>query len=71
MTEPEPTYTHGGKRPGSGRPRLSQEEDSARITVTVPLSLRAYFMALGDGNLSEGVRRAGEYHKESQSPHVV
>lgn len=50
---------HGGARPGSGRPRLADGAETTvplRVRLTEALADKA--RRLGNGNVSEGVRRA-------------
>lgn len=50
--EPKP---RGGRRPGSGRPPAKDRKQS--ITVTLPAEVIDHLRRLGDGNVSEGIRR--------------
>ena len=49
------TYSHGGRRPGSGR-RPAQKHTVA-ITVTLYEDQIELLRRIGDGNVSEGIRR--------------
>lgn len=46
-----------------GRPTLSDEEPTVRINAKVPSSVRDIIKAIGEGNISEGVRRMVELFK--------
>lgn len=54
--ETEPKPAHGGARAGAGRPPIHGER-MVRRTITLPGSLAEQLAALGDGNLSAGIRR--------------
>lgn len=54
MQQKEPKR-RGGKRPGSGRPHVQDRKQS--ITVTLSVSDIATLRRLGDGNVSQGIRR--------------
>jgi hypothetical protein len=56
----------GGKREGSGRPRLRAERGETKTVYLTPTEW-ATALAIGDGNLSEGVRRALDAYTETQS----
>lgn len=58
--------THGGRRKGAGRKPLDANQRTVRATVAFPESLHAYFVQLGNGNISEGIRKAGKYHMEME-----
>lgn len=63
------TTTHGGKREGAGRPHLDgsppgKGKRTPQYSVTLPESVAAYLILIGNGNLSAGVRVAAEAHKE-------
>ena len=47
---------HGGEREGAGRPAL--DGGAVRVTVTLTPELLAVAERLGDGNTSEGIRKA-------------
>lgn len=49
------TSTHGGKRPGAGRPPVSDEK-TLRVTITMTPTHFDVAQQLGDGNVSAGVR---------------
>lgn len=59
--------THGGARPNSGRKPVSPL-GLLEITVTLPPDLLAVAGTLGDGNVSEGVRRALAHFAEQAGP---
>lgn len=48
-----PTPSHGGRRPGAGRPR-AYTEPMVRKTILLPASYRPLLEHAGEGNLSEG-----------------
>ena len=52
----------GGKREGAGRPRIAGDIQ-VRRNITLSESLAEKAKQIGDGNLSEGVRRAIEAFK--------
>lgn len=54
---------HGGARPGAGRPRLA-DEPTVEATISLPTSLAEKASRLGEGNRSEGIRRALEAFAE-------
>ena len=54
---------HGGARPGAGRPHLNgskpgEGELVVTVTISIPRAMRDKLRDLGNGNVSEGVRRA-------------
>jgi len=51
--------SHGGPRPGAGRP-FSYRESLRRVTVALPASYIDQLRRLGGDNLSEGIRRLVE-----------
>jgi hypothetical protein len=53
-------HTHGGARPGAGRKTGYRKPSARRVNVNVRLDAAelARAKALGDGNASEGIRRA-------------
>jgi hypothetical protein len=51
--------THGGTRPGAGRP-YDYREPLRRVTVALPESYIEQLRRSGQGNLSEGIRRLVE-----------
>lgn len=53
----------GGKRPGSGKPRLA-DECVKSMTVTLTPSDRAALEEIGDGNASAGIRELLRRHRE-------
>lgn len=59
-----PSSTHGGRRPGAGRPP-AYREPLARVTVTLPVSYIDQLRRFGGDNLSEGMRRLVE---EARTP---
>ncbi len=50
-----------------GRPPLSKEEPTVRKTVTFPMSYLSRIKALGDGQISPGVRRAVDLAEQNLS----
>ncbi len=48
--------THGGDRPGAGRPTVGE----LRINVRLDRATVERLRAIGDGNVSEGIRRAAK-----------
>lgn len=54
------TTTHGGAREGAGRKPGSIKPDARRLMINVKLTAeeKALALAIGDGNASEGIRRA-------------
>ena len=48
--------THGGARPGAGRPPLPPGECLIPVTFRIPAQYIPELNALGNGNLSEGLR---------------
>ena len=54
------TSTHGGAREGAGRKPGSIKPDAKRAMINVKLTTeeKALALAIGDGNASEGIRRA-------------
>jgi len=48
--------THGGARPNSGRPTVGD----VRINVRLDRATVERLRAIGDGNVSEGIRRAAK-----------
>lgn len=54
------TNTHGGAREGAGRKPGSVKPDAKREAINVKLTQveKALALAIGDGNASEGIRRA-------------
>ncbi|NNM64068.1 MAG: hypothetical protein HKL99_05570 [Burkholderiales bacterium] len=50
------TKTHGGKRPGAGRPPVETVEHRVRL----PPGVISLLTALGDGRLSRGIVLAAE-----------
>lgn len=51
--------SHGGARPGAGRPRLT-DEPTVEATISLPASLDAKAQQIGGGNRSAGIRLALE-----------
>jgi hypothetical protein len=51
--------SHGGTRPGAGRP-YDYREPLRRVTVALPESYIEQLRRSGQGNLSEGIRRLVE-----------
>ena len=63
--EEHPTIsTRGGKRPRAGRKPITTTEEIIKIETWMPTSLAVKAKALGDGNVSAGVRQAIETAKE-------
>lgn len=63
------TPPRGGPGRGQGRRHLDhnppgQGEYLQKKTIALSQELIDYFTRLGDGNMSAGVRRAGEEHKQ-------
>ena len=56
--------THGGARAGAGRKSL-YDEKMLKITITLPRAHVDALCALGDGNVSLGVRRLLENYLPS------
>lgn len=48
---------HGGKREGAGKPALYGER-MVRAEILIPQEAKNFFISLGEGNLSAGVRLA-------------
>ena len=48
---------HGGKREGAGKPALYGER-MVRAEILIPREAKEFFISLGEGNLSAGVRMA-------------
>ena len=48
---------HGGKREGAGKPALYGER-MVRAEILIPQEAKEFFISLGEGNLSAGVRMA-------------
>lgn len=59
------TTTHGGAREGAGRKPGSTKRDARRAMINVKLTPeeKALALAIGEGNASEGIRRALASHK--------
>lgn len=54
-----PVMGHGGARPGAGvKPETTDGGPMERVTVTVDRLTREILTPYGDGNFSEGIRRA-------------
>lgn len=47
----------GGKREGAGKPALYGER-MVRAEILIPQEAKEFFISLGEGNLSAGVRQA-------------
>lgn len=47
----------GGKREGAGKPALYGQR-MVRAEILIPKEAKAFFLALGEGNLSAGIRKA-------------
>lgn len=60
----EKVSTHGGARPGAGRPRLDDSQPTERHTITLPAGVWRMIEQAGDGNRSAGVRRLLEKLRE-------
>jgi len=48
----------GGKREGAGAPRLDNNAETKIKSVSLTTDQIAFLESLGDGNFSQGVRRA-------------
>ena len=48
----------GGKRKGAGAPRLDDNSETKIKSVSLTTNQIAFLESLGDGNFSQGVRRA-------------
>lgn len=48
---------HGGARKGAGKPALYGER-MVRAEILIPQEAKEFFISLGEGNLSAGVRMA-------------
>ena len=61
------TTTHGGARNGAGRKPGSIKPDARRLMVNVKLTPeeKALALTIGDGNASEGIRRALSAYKSA------
>ena len=57
MSQPS---THGGARPGAGRKLGYRSPDAKRVMIVVKVTAdeKEFARQLGNGNASEGVRRA-------------
>lgn len=53
----EASNKHGGKRKGAGKPALYGER-MVRAEILMPQEAKEFFISLGEGNLSAGVRMA-------------
>lgn len=52
---------HGGARPGAGRKRIiPPEENIPPVSSNLDKATRATMQELGEGNVSEGIRRAAK-----------
>lgn len=58
--------TRGGSRPGAGR-KILYDEKMTPITVRLPQHYVGALRALGEGNLSLGIRRLFELHFKEQA----
>lgn len=63
---PAPDAGPGGRREGSGRPRLAP--DVRRVTVTLPAEVVKYLHRLGCGNVSRGVRVLYDAYARGKKP---
>jgi hypothetical protein len=54
---------HGGRRKGSGRPRLTGGR-AVHKTAVLPVEVAARITRLGGGNFSAGVRALDEFYGE-------
>lgn len=62
MRTPTSSKQRGGARPGAGvKAQTTDGGDLLRITVTLDATTIAKLRIVGDGNLSEGIRRAVQY----------
>lgn len=50
----------GGKRAGAGKPRMDPAAPMAHKTISLDEGALRKLLVLGNGNLSEGVRKAAE-----------
>jgi len=50
------TSRHGGRRPGAGR-KPSEKGRMRKVAITLPDADVDYLRAVGEGNISSGVRR--------------
>ena len=57
--------TNETNKPKIGRPRLFQAVQQ-KLTITIPAHYARAIRALGEGNLSKGVRLLWEYYREQQ-----
>jgi hypothetical protein len=66
MSQPS---THGGPRPGAGRKPGSVKPGTKRSMINVKLTEeeKSLALAIGEGNASEGVRRALAAQKSKQA----
>ncbi len=65
---------HGGARKGAGRRYLNGSDPhegrpARRVTISVTQATLEKARKLGDGNVSEGFRRAVEYAQEAITEH--
>lgn len=71
MADPAPKKTRksggGGNRSNSGRKPVSGDSPTISRTVTVPPEDRDFLMALGDGNMSAGIRKVIALYKACSS----
>lgn len=63
-------HKRGGKRNGAGRPRNNPEEAMTTTAITVDSMTLRKLAVLGEGNVSEGVRRAADvaYDRYQSTP---
>ena len=58
--------THGGQRPGSGR-KLLFNEKMVPVTIRLPQHYLDAIRALGEGNVSRGIRKLFEAHAQTRA----
>ena len=58
--------THGGKRPGAGRPTIDGEDPTESHNLTAPSTVWRLLERLGDGNRSAGLRKLAERFKQDE-----
>ena len=63
----EPINSHGGWRPGSGRKKIL--ENAGNWKAYLDRETHDYFIFLGNGNFSAGIRKAREILEERSNNH--
>lgn len=58
----------GGVNRGQGRHPLNPDDQTKRVTITLPASYLALLRQVGDGNASKGARLIIEYYQNSPPP---